>query len=163
MFKPVHGLDGYLTAALGAADTTMQVDEYSLCALRRVLSEPGDWTYLLIRTVAAYEVIKVTAVPGPGVTIERAVDGTTAAAWAIQTAVLFYFTESAIADIITAQNVGEIELKGSGIVEVTKVGANEYQIHAPPISIVSESDKILVGGEFPNFVISSPLVSDCCG
>ena len=163
MFKPVHGLDGYLTAALGPSGTTMQVDERSLCALRRVLSEAGDWTYLLIRTVAAYEVVKVTAVPGPGVTIERAVDGTTGAAWPMQTAVAFYFTESAIADIITARNVGEIELKGSGIVEVTKTGTNEYTIYAPPISISSESDKILVGGEFPNFVISSPLVSDCCG
>lgn len=163
MFKPVHGLDGYLTAALGAADTTMLVDEYSLCALRRVLADAGDWTYLLIRTVAAYEVVKVTAVPGPGVTIERAVDGTTAIAWGIQSAVVFFFTESAIADVITARNVGEIELKGSGIVEVTKTGVNEYLIHAPPVNITSESDKILVGGEFPNFVISSPLVSDCCG
>ena len=163
MFKPVHGLDGYLTAALDAADTTMLIDEYSLCALRRVLADAGDWTYLLIRTVSAYEAVKVTAVPGPGVTIERAVDGTTAASWPAQTAVAFYFTESAIADIITARNIGQIELKGSGIVEVTKTGVNEYLIHAPPVNITSESDKILVGGEFPDFVISSPLVSDCCG
>ena len=162
MFKPVHGLDGYLTVALGPSDTTMQVDEYSLCALRRVLSEAGDWTYLLIRTVAAYEVVKVTAVPGPGVTIVRGVDGTTAIAWGIQSAVVFFFTESAIADVITARNVGEIELTGSGIVEITKVGPNNYLVYAPPVTITSDSDKILVGGEFPDFVISSPTVSDCC-
>ena len=75
---------------------------------------------------------------------------------------MFQFTESAIADIITARNIGEIELKGSGIVEVTKLANNQYSIYAPPVNITSESDKILIGGEFPNFIISSPLVSDCC-
>jgi hypothetical protein len=58
--------------------------------------------------------------------------------------------------------LGQIALTGEGIITVTKTSDNSFSIYAPPVSITSESDKVLVGGEFPNFVLSAPLVSGCC-
>ena len=162
MFKPVYGINGYLTLAMNAGDTTATIDESTACIINRVL-QVGDWTYLVITSIVGFEVIKVTAITGYTITVVRAQDGTAALNWPVDTSVSFEFVASAITDIINANNLGTFVLKGEGIVTVTQTGVNEYTISAPEITMTSTSDKILVGGEFPNFVISSPLVSDCCG
>jgi hypothetical protein len=161
MFKPVHGIDGNLVAAITAIATIMYVDDETFCLLQRRLVD-GDYTYLLLRASYDYEIVKVTALTANGISIARAQDGTLALPFPIGTEVEFVLTESAIAEIIEQKGLSEINLEGAGIVTVVKNAPNNYTISAPPISITSESPNVLVGGSFPNFVLSAPLLIDCC-
>lgn len=161
MFKPVHGLSGILTADITAFSASMRMDNYAFCLLKDRV-KPGDHTYLVLRNGYSYEIVKVTGVSGLEVLITRAQDGTTAQAFTEGSPVEFVFTEQAIADVINEKAVGQIEITGEGIVNVQKIGDNQYVISAPPITITSEAPEILVGGEFPNFVLSAPAKADCC-
>lgn len=162
MFKPAHGVDGVLTASLTAIAPSIKVDDNSYCILQRVLAD-GSYTYLVIKQNFTVEIVKATSTMNGVVLVTRAQDNTVASAFSSGASVEFVFTEQAIADIISDKTLGEIQLVGKGIVTVTKIATNSYTIGAPKINIISESEKILVGGEFPNFVLSTPLTDDCCG
>lgn len=163
MFKPVHGIRGVLTAPITAFSVILFVDNDSLCLLQKRLPDAGDYTYLLIRAAYDYEIVKVTAVSSVGVTVERGQDNTTAQTFLTGSAVEFVLSEAAIAEIINQKALGEVVITGEGMVTVQKTGPNQFLISAPEIDLTSDSSSILVGGEFPNFVISSPLLTDCCG
>lgn len=162
MFKSIYGLAGQLAAALTDFATAMTVDDYTLAMLRQALKNSGDYTYLIIKTSTKYEIVKTAGFTGNTVNIARAQDGTSATDFSEGDAVEFVMGDSAIADIINDKMLGQIDIQGEGMVTVTKLGENSYKISAPEISITSESDKVLVGGEFPNFVLSAPLVDGCC-
>lgn len=162
MFKPVHGINGSLTQALTAAGGVIYVDDSTLCLLKRRLLDSGDYTYLLLRQAYDYEIVKTTGFSANAVSVERAQDGTVAQAFPIGTEVEFVLSASAIADLIADRGLAEVNITGGGIVTVTKLGTNEYSISAPPVDITSDSPNVLVGGEFPNFVLSAPLLVDCC-
>ncbi len=161
MFKPVHGLNGVLTAGITNFAATIYLDYESLAMLKSRLP-PGDHTYLLIRQAYAYEVVRTSAILPTAITVVRAQDGTAALAFPAGAVVEFVLSEAAIAEIIQQKALGEIEITGGGIVTVEKLGTNYYKISAPEITLSSESPDILVGGEFPDFVISAPIKSDCC-
>lgn len=161
MFKPVHGLKGTLVTGITDFGTTLILDNEALAMLRsRVPS--GDHTYLLLRQAYDYEIVRTVVIEKTYVTVIRAQDGTTAQAFLSGTVVEFVLSEQAIEEIITDKALGEIEITGGGIVTVEKLGTNTYKISAPAIALTSEDDSIIVGGEFPNYVISAPIKSDCC-
>lgn len=161
MFKPVHAAIGTLEEVITATDTTIKVSNNLFCVLRDALSD-GSYTYLIIKDLPHYEVVKANGVVGYGVQIDRGHDGTIAQAFPQGSNVEFILSKSAIVDIINDEALGEINLRGEGIIDVTKTATNSYTISAPKFNIVSNSDKILVGGEFPNFILSTPLMTDCC-
>lgn len=161
MFKPVHGVRGYLTAGINAFATSIQLDDATVCLLKNMLPS-GDYTYLLVQTAYSYEIVKTVSFTGNALNVVRAQDGTTALVFPLGATVVFVLSQSAIDDIVNQQALGQVQITGSGIVTVTEIGPNQYNISAPEVDITSDSDKILVGGEFPNFVISSPVNSDCC-
>lgn len=161
MFKSLYGLCGELALALTDFATAITVDDELLGKLRLGLKDP-DYTYLIIKTATAYEIVRTNGFVGNNVAIIRGQDATVAQAFPSGTTVEFVMGDQAIADMINDRMLGQINLTGEGIITVTKTSDNSYSIYAPPVSIVSESDKVLVGGEFPNFVLSAPLVSGCC-
>lgn len=161
MFKTFYGLIGALQADLTDFAVNMTVDDVMFGRLRKCLGAT-DYTYLIIKTDAIYEIVKVTGFVGNTVAITRAQDGTTAQAFAMGVDVEFVMGDQAIADMINDRMLGQIDITGSGIVQVTRTGTNSFSVYAPPLSIVSNSSKILVGGEFPNIVLSAPLASGCC-
>ena len=161
MFKSLYGLCGELASALTDFATTLTVDDELLCKLRLGL-KGTDYTYLIVKTATAYEIVRTNGFVGNSVNIIRAQDSTTPQTFSSGTAVEFVMGDQAIADMINDRMLGQITLTGEGIITVTKTSDNSFSIYAPPVSITSESDKVLVGGEFPNFVLSAPLVSGCC-
>lgn len=161
MFKPVHGVRGTLPNGVTAFADAIVVDDVSIALLKKVLKD-GDYTYLMLRTGYAYEIVRTTGFVGNSISVSRAQDGTTAQAFPAGAQAEFVMSQSAIADVIDQQTFGEIELTGSGIVTVTRTGPNQYLISAPAVTITSESPNVLVGGEFPNFVLSTPEMRDCC-
>src|SRR5574340_1256519 len=161
MFKSLYGLCGELTVALTTFATSMTVDDELLAKLRLGLVN-SDYTYLIIKTATAYEIVRTNGFVGNNVAILRAQDGTVAQAFPANTTIEFVMGDQAIADMINDRMLGNLTITGSGMITVTKVGTNNFDIYAPPISITSTSTKVLVGGEFPNFVLSAPLVSGCC-
>lgn len=161
MFKSLYGLCGELSVALTDFATSMTVDDGLLAKLRLGLIDT-DYTYLIIKTATAYEIVRTNNFVGNNIAIIRGQDSTVPQAFPAGTAVEFVMGDQAIADMINDRMLGQINITGSGIVTVIKTSDNSYSIYAPPVNIVSESDKILVGGEFPNFVLSAPLVSGCC-
>lgn len=161
MFKSLYGLYGELTVNLTTFATGITVDDELLAKLRLGL-KTGDYTYLIIKTTTAYEIVRTNGFLGNTLPVIRNIDGTVPQAFPVGTAVEFVMGDQAIADMINQRMLGQINLTGDGIITVTKTSDNSYSIYAPPISIVSDSDKVLVGGEFPNFVLSAPLVSGCC-
>lgn len=161
MFKPVHGIDGYLTAAISNADTVLFVDDTTLSLLRRRLGV-GDHTYLLIRAAYDYEIVKVVSVGATSITVARPQDGTLAQPFASGAGVEFVLSNAAVVEIIQQEGMDEITLQGGGIVTVTKNAPNNYTVSAPAITITSTSPNVLVGGEFPTFTLSAPLLVDCC-
>lgn len=162
MFKPMHGLQATLLTALGTGNTVAQLDSNSIAMLKARLGT-GNHTYVLIKNAAAYEIAKITAVYADSVTLVRGQDGTTAKVFALGSSVEFVLGEAAIQDIIEEKMLSEVHITGSGIADVQKVGLNTYIINVPTINITSESPDILVSGEYPEFVISAPIKSDCCG
>lgn len=161
MFKTLYGFNGTLSAALTSFATAIAVDDELLAKLRIALTGT-DYTYLIIKTATTYEIVKTNGFIGNTIGVARAQEGSTAQAFAVGTSVEFVLADQAIADMINDRMLGQINIVGSGMVTVTKLDTNSYSIYAPAISIVSNSDKVLVGGEFPNFVLSAPLVSGCC-
>lgn len=161
MFKPVHGLRGVLQVSILAGDTSVALDSESMALLRARLGT-GNHTYALIRNGYAYEVVKLTQVYATTATVVRAQDGTVAQAFLTGSQVEFVLGESAIADIILEKTLDEIQITGSGVAEVVKTGPNTYNINVPEVTLVSESPDIIVEGEYPEFVISAPIKSDCC-
>jgi len=116
----------------------------------------------MIQTGYNYEIVKTVSFTGNALNVVRAQDATIAQSFPSGASVVFVLSQSAIDDIVSQQNIGQIQITGAGIVTVTEIAPNQFSISAPMINITSDSEKILVGGEFPNFVISSPLLSDCC-
>ena len=162
MFKPVHSLQGWITSALTALNTAVFVDEVSYALLQRKLGA-GNHTYAVIKNSAEFEVVKITAVGNGMITIVRAQDGTTATPFATGAEIEFVMGAQAIQEIISTQIDTEVTLEGGGMVTVTKVGPNHYTVFAPEVTLASETDQIIVGGNFPNFVLSTPTKQGCCG
>lgn len=161
MFKSLYGLCGELTASLTDFATSITVDDEMLGKLRLGLVG-ADYTYLIIKTSTAYEIVRTNGFVGNSVSVIRGQDGTSSQAFPLGTTVEFVMGDQAIADIINDRMLGQIDITGSGMITVTKTSNNSYEIYAPEVTITSESDKVLVGGEFPNFILSAPLVGGCC-
>ena len=161
-FKALYGMTGSLAAPLTSVATAIMPDDYLMCNLRYALNNGANYTYLIVKTLTTYEVLLTESFAGNMINVARAQDGTTAQAFPQNAEIDFCMGDAAIAAMINERALGQLSLSGSGIVTVTQTGTNSYQISAPPISIVSESSKILVGGGFPNFVLSAPVIDGCC-
>lgn len=161
MFKPVHGIKGILLAPITDFGTTIYLDSDTMALLRKRVPA-GDHTYLLIRQAFDYEIVRTSVIDNAFVTILRGQDGTTPQAFPAGAVIEFVLSETAIEEIITEKALGSVEITGGGIVTVEKLGTNTYKVSAPEITLTSEDDSILVGGTFPNYVISAPIKSDCC-
>lgn len=161
-FKALYGLCGSLAAPLTSVATAIVLDDDMMAKLRYALGSGTNYTYLIVKTTTTYEVLLTQAFNANMISVARAQDGTTAQAFPLDAEVEFCMGDAAIAAMINERALGQINLAGTGIVTVTKTGPNSYQVGAPEISIVSESDKILVGGGFPNFVLSAPVIDGCC-
>ena len=75
--KRINGFKTALTAAVTASATSITVADGSRLALGA-----GDFYIMTLGTNAAFEIVKVTAVTGNTLTIERAQEGSTAQDWA---------------------------------------------------------------------------------
>lgn len=158
-FKALYGFCGELALALTTVATTITLDDVSMARIRQGLQSGASYTYLIVKTTANYEVLLTQAFLGNTISVARAQDGTTAQAFPLGAEVEFCMGDAAIAAMINERALGQITLTGGGIVTVTQTGTNSYQVAAPAVSITSESDDILVGGEFPNFVLSAPVIN----
>lgn len=162
MFKALYGLSGTLAQPLTSVGTSIVLDDQTMAKITIGLANGTNYTYLIIQTAATYEVVLTQAFLNGAITIARGQDGTAAQAFPAGTQVSFCMGDAAIAAMINERALGQLTLTGSGIVTVTKTGTNQYQIYAPPIQITSNSSNILVGGGFPNFVLSTPVINGCC-
>lgn len=162
MFKALYGLSGELVLALTTVATSITLDDETMAKIAIGLSNGQNYTYLIIQTPTTYEVVLTESFLNGAINIARGQDGTTAQAFPAGSQVSFCMGDAAIAAMINERALGQLTLTGSGIVTVTQTGTNEYQISAPPVQITSESDNILVGGEFPDFVLSTPVINGCC-
>ncbi len=158
-FKALYGLAGSLAAPLTSIATSIVLDDSTMAKLAKALSNGADYTYLIIQTAASYEIVLTQAFLNNAISIARGQDGTTPQAFPTGTTVQFVMGDAAIADMINERMLGQLNITGSGIVTVTKTGTNAYQISAPAIDITSQSSNILVGGQFPNFILSAPVIS----
>lgn len=75
--KRINGYKTALTASATAAATSITVADGSRLALAA-----GEYFLLTLYKNTAFEIVKVTAVAGNTLTIERAQEGSTAQAWA---------------------------------------------------------------------------------
>jgi hypothetical protein len=161
-FKALYGLVGTLAQPLTSVAGAIVLDDNTMAMLRCALTSGVDYTYLIVKTATTYEVLLTEAFVGNMINVARAQDGTVAQAFVAGTDVEFCMGDAAIAAMISERALGQVNITGSGIVTVTKTGTNTYQINAPAVTIVSESANVLVGGEFPNFILSTPVINGCC-
>lgn len=163
MYRPVHGVEGYLLSDIDSLDSSMLVDDATAAILSRVLEYGTHYTYLMLREGLNYELVRTAAIKGNQIGITRGQDSSTPQDFtSASTSVLFVLSASAIADIIQDKALGEVELVGAGIVTVTKLATNSYSISAPEVTLESDTDQVLVGGSFPDFTISAPEKKGCC-
>ncbi|HWG89176.1 MAG TPA: hypothetical protein VN679_15430 [Candidatus Acidoferrales bacterium] len=158
-FKTLYGQSGSLAVALTTVASSIVLDDELMATLRYALNNGADYTYLIVKTTTTYEVLLTESFVGNSINVARSQDGTTAQAFPVGTDVEFCMGDAAIAAMISEKALGQINITGSGIVTVTKTGTNQYQISAPAVQITSASSNILVGGEFPNFVLSAPVIN----
>ena len=80
--KRINGYKTALTASTTAAATSITVSDGSRLALAA-----GEFYLMTLYKNTTFEIVKVTAVVGNTLTIERAQEGSTAQAWAVGVAV----------------------------------------------------------------------------
>lgn len=162
MFKALYGFCAELAQPLTTVGTGIVLDDDSMARIRYGLNAGANYTYLMLLTPTTYEVLLTEAFVGNTINVARGQDGTAAQSFNAGTEVQFCMGDAAIAAMISERALGQVNITGSGIVTVTQTGTNSYDINAPAVTIVSESDNVLVGGEFPNFILSTPVINGCC-
>jgi hypothetical protein len=161
VFKPMHGLYGTIQATINSGATSIILDSDSIALLKARLGN-GNHTYAVLHSGVSYEVVKILSVQANNISVLRAQDGTTATGFPSGAALDFVLGESAIQDILSEKMLTETIVTGSGTAVVTRLGLNNYNIYVPPVNLTSQSPDIIVGGSYPNYVLSAPIKSDCC-
>ena len=159
MFKTFYGAQGTLAATTSAVATTIQVSTELASALSALGS---DWTYLKISDGYNTEIVKVTAVSGANLTVEREIDDTTGYAFLLGSSVCFVLPAAGVLDIATGVvSVPSFSGAGDGIANATyEDGVYTVAVEAP--NFTSETLDIL--GTWPDiqFEINEGGCS-CCG
>lgn len=157
--KFLYGLSGVLALPASSIATIIKVDATLAGAIvASGFVNDTDETYFSISTNGVYEVVKVTAVNGQNLTVERGI--TAAHAFAAGATVRFELT----ADAIIAE-IGPIEstvqIQGAGLAEVTNPSGNNWLITvAAPL--FTYDGGIEITGDWPNLGWHF-TPQDCCG
>jgi hypothetical protein len=152
MVKSILNFTATLQSAIAADALVANIDVEGAAILRAKLLI-GEWIYASIAYGALYEVVKITAVTGISISIERAKDYTTAREFPSGATLKYILGLNAIQDIATDIQLESNIITGKGIVSVTRGGSGEYIISAPEVTIFSVNEEIKVLGSFPNFIL----------
>lgn len=153
MLKSILNFSGVLQNAIATDALVASVDAESAALLKSKL-EAGDWIYASVAYGALYEVVKITAIAGVIISIERAKDYTTAKEFPSGASLRYILGIDAIQDIANDIQLEGNIITGEGIVTVTRSESGGYIISAPKVTLFSVNNEIKVLGAFPNYILA---------
>lgn len=112
-FIPLVGFKTQLEKTLGAKDNVLPLSDLDMAYLSRKLGKNG-YTYLMVKSCVAQEIVKVTGVESGVVMIDRAQEETKAIIAKYDSCVMFEWTAKALGDFI-AQGAGGAKAPVSSI------------------------------------------------
>jgi hypothetical protein len=152
MLKSILNFSAALQGAIASGALVATIDTEGAALLRAKLLA-GEWIYASIAYGALYEVVKITAISGTSISIERSKDYTTARDFPSGAALKYILGVDAIQDIADDIQLEGNMITGEGIVTVTRGGSGEYIVSAPKITLFSVNDDIKILGSFPNYIL----------
>lgn len=159
--KILYGLSGTLATLASSLATIIKVDaNLSGAIVASGFVNGTDEAYLAIYTNGAYEIVKVTAVNGQFLTVERGEEGTTPQAFAAGSGVRHELTMAAVLATIGPIE-STVQIEGTGLAVVTNPSGNNWNIHVEPPNFTGIGG-IDVLGTYPDLEFTYTK-SDCCG
>lgn len=152
MLKSIPNFVARTQAVLTAEATAVEIDARGADLLRQKLGN-GDWIYASIADGIAYEVVRITAVSGRTIAIDRNVENTGAYAFTANAQMLYILGQAAVNDVISDVLGNKLAVTGSGAAKVTQTGTFAWNIHVDRINLVSNDPEIEVVDMFPTFFV----------
>lgn len=158
--KNLYGVTGQLAVAVNNAATILQVD----ATLAGVIAASGyvngtDSTYFALSANNVYEVVKVTALNGLLLTVQRGIEST-AQPFPIGSKLTFAVTAAGVLETI-GPITSTVQLTDSGLVTATNTSGDIWNVDVPVPAFVG-ANGISVIGTYPNYTFTF-TPSDCCG
>lgn len=113
----------------------------------------GDWIYMALDDGIAYEVVRVTAINGIVVLMDRNADGSGAYEFMSDARMSYILPQPAVADIVNQILSENLNVTGTGAATVTQTGPFGWNIDVKRIVIVSDDPDIEVVDTYPTFFI----------
>lgn len=160
--RAYYGLSGVLTNNIDSVATALPVSQNILDSIGPGFVDGVDFTYLSIGTGGLSEVVRVTAVVGGVLIVDRAQNGTTALPHPVGAYVEYVVTAEAIVqDIADKALIVQPPINGGGIVSTSQSPAGTLITVANPN--FSGQGGVYVQGAWPNITFGyNPPENECC-
>lgn len=164
MIRKYYGLQGTLVAILSSGSTVMLTNNSLSGSIAETFVNGVDTTYLALAVNGAYEIVKVIAVSGNALSIERAQDGTEASPFPIGATIEFIMPSSAIIEEIESGDpIVDISITGQGLALVTEPTPGDFVVNVVPPNFEGDNGISIVGA-WPDILITySQQDNECCG
>lgn len=164
MIRKYYGLEGTLAANASSGTTVILVNNSLSGSIAETFVNGVDTTYLALSVNGAYEIVKVTAVSGNALSVDREQDGTVASAFPLGASVAFIMPASAIIEEIEDSGpIVPISITGLGIITANEVSPGDFTVDATAPTFEGLNG-ISILGAWPNYTILwTQQDNECCG
>lgn len=152
MLKPLHALDGCLSADITAFADLIFLDNEST-ALIVANMDADDVTYIAVGEAPSMEVMRLRFVNSTYFEVTRGADDTTATAFPINTPVKYILAYDMVQEMIDAISPVAFDVVGTSPVNVADNGSGTFTVSIDPTTITSPDGTINVLGAYPDFKI----------
>ena len=160
--REYYGVVGMLTQNINAATPVIAVNPSLSGAIAATFVNGADEAYFSIQTANIYEIVRIVAVNGASLTVQRGQNGTAAQIFPVGSIIKYEVTAAAIIAQIGAIST-DVTITGSGLAQVTEPSGNVFNISVPAPILVGEGG-IEVIGTWPDLTLAyTPTDSECCG
>lgn len=157
-FVALYGFETSITAPTAANAGLIQIDNNVASMLALTLGA-GNYSYAALSDGLNYEIVKITSITAPFLSVTRAQDGTTSSAFPIGSCIRFIWNQEGIAAIASGT---PLNLVGTGITTATFTGPNTWTINTP-VPVINGTLPIEVLGSYPLWDVEFAATnSGCC-
>ncbi len=158
--KNLYGVTGQLAIAVDNAATIIKVDGTLSGAIAASGFTNGvDSTYFAITANNIYEVVKVTAINGQFLTVQRGIEST-AQPFPVGSKLTFAVTATGVLETI-GPITSTVQLTDSGMAVVSNPSGDIWNVDVPAPAFLG-ANGISILGAYPNYTFTY-TPSDCCG
>lgn len=152
MLKPLHALNGCLSAAITAVADLIFLDAESTALIVANMAF-DDATYIVVGESPVIEVMRLRFVDSTYFEVTRGADDTTPTAFPIGTPVKYIFAFDMAQEMIDAISPIAFDVVGTSPIQVADSGSGVFTVSILPTTLTSPDGTINVLGTYPAFEI----------